>query len=281
MYSADKQDKFVELRAEGLTLDAISEQIGVPKPTLGRWNQECLEQIQRLRAIQWDLLEDQMGQRFEDSLKRIAQRIRRLEDELDTRKPQNYTRGELVRVIRQSRLEYLKLRSILMAPLQPTRGRIPCLNSLDPAKRDKTRQNTELLDTTPLPPNDLQPAETPLSHSVTPGGTSSVESQISRPSTHPDPSSADAGHNSPPANGGRATCPHGADSEISNVIRSEIPSIPPSAPPRLCGLAGPEHDDPYFYMESTVINPEECMQPVAMKCLEAQAAYDRARRRST
>jgi hypothetical protein len=48
---------------------------------------------------------------------------------------------ELVRIIRDSRREYLQLRSLLLAPLQPTRTRAQSLASLDPQKRDKTRQN--------------------------------------------------------------------------------------------------------------------------------------------
>ena len=169
MYDNETKNQFIELRAEGLSLDAISARLNVPRATLGRWHHESIEQIQRLRSLQWHLLEEQIGHRLEDSLQRIAQRIRKWEDELDTRDPHRRNTVEVVRIIRDSRREYLQLRALLLAPLQPSRGRPACLNSLDPQKRDKTRQTLDALDTTTLPTNDLQQPETSVSHSpVTP-----------------------------------------------------------------------------------------------------------------
>src|SRR5688500_6471951 len=132
MYNLETKNQFIELRAQGLSLDAISAQPNVPRATLGRWHHESIEQIQRLRALQWDLLEEQIGHRLEDSLQRIAQRIRKWEDELDRREPCRRQTVEVVRIIRDSRREYLQLRSILLAPLQPTRTRAACPTSLDP-----------------------------------------------------------------------------------------------------------------------------------------------------
>src|SRR6188508_389392 len=139
MYNNETKYQFIELRAEGLSLDTISSRLNVPRATLGRWHHESIEQIQRLRSLQWHLLEEQIGHRLEDSLQRIAQRIRKWEDELDTRDPHRRNTVEVVRIIRDSRREYLQLRALLLAPLQPSRGRPACLNSLDPQKRDKTR----------------------------------------------------------------------------------------------------------------------------------------------
>src|SRR5688572_25348589 len=166
MYNTETKNQFIELRAEGLSLDAISCRLNIPRATLGRWHHESIEQIQRLRSLQWHLLEEQIGHRLEDSLQRIAQRIRKCEDELDTRDPRYRKAVELVRMIRDSRREYLQLRALLLAPLQPTRGRTPCLTSLDPQKRDKTGQNPDALTSTLLPPNDLQQPETSMSHSA-------------------------------------------------------------------------------------------------------------------
>lgn len=169
MYSIETKNQFIELRAQGLSLDAISAQLSVPRATLGRWHHESLEQIQRLRALQWDLLEDQIGHRLEDTLQRIAQRIRKSEDELDTRDPGRRNTIELVRIIRDSRREYLQLRSLLLSPLQPPRGRATSPVA-DLEKRDKTRQNPESSNTTSLPCNDLQQPASPMSHSEVAAG---------------------------------------------------------------------------------------------------------------
>src|SRR5687768_16525803 len=107
MYDIDTKNQFIELRAQGLSLDVISAQLGVPRATLGRWHHESIEQIQRLRALQWHLLEEQFGHRLEDSLQRIAQRIRKWEDELDRRDPNRRSAREIARIIRDSRREYL------------------------------------------------------------------------------------------------------------------------------------------------------------------------------
>jgi hypothetical protein len=202
MHTLETRNQFIELRAEGLSLDAISSRLNVHRATLGRWHHESVEQIQRLRALQWHLLEEQIGERLEDTLTRIARRIRKCEDELDTRDHRYRKAVELVRIIRDSRREYLQLRALLLAPLQPTRGRGACLASLDPHKRDKTRQTPDALDTTPLPTNDLPQPETSTSHSVSLDLVADeVTSQPTSPapSTNPPPSSANAASHHPTA----------------------------------------------------------------------------------
>ena len=184
-----------------------------------------MEQIQRLRALQWHLLEEQIGHRFEDSLQRIAQRIRKWEDELDQRDPHYRKTVEIVRILRDSRREYLQLRALLLAPLQPTRGRGACLTSLDPHKRDKTRQNPDTLDTTSLPTNDLQQPEQATSHSVS---LDLVADEVTSQPTSPAPST-----NPPPSSEDVARDPLSDQSKIQNP-QFKIGS-PSSASPRLCG----------------------------------------------
>jgi hypothetical protein len=168
MYDNETKNQFIELRANGLSLDAISAQLSVPKTTLGRWHHESLEQIQRLRALQWHLLEDQIGQRLEDTLTHIAQRIRKWDAKLDKQLGNYQKPGDSIRVIRESRREYLQLRALLLAPLQPARRNAPCLMSTGSEKWDKTGQNPDSLNTTPLSPNDLPQPETSMSHSAPP-----------------------------------------------------------------------------------------------------------------
>jgi hypothetical protein len=43
----DRED-FIQLRAQGISYDKISEKIGVSKPTLIKWNQECSSEIANL-----------------------------------------------------------------------------------------------------------------------------------------------------------------------------------------------------------------------------------------
>src|SRR5918992_479222 len=167
MHSIDTRNEFAVLRSQGLSLDKISAKLGVSKATLGRWHYERLHEIQLLRALQWEHLEDELGHRLEDSLKLIAKRIRRLEAELDSREPETFTRTELGRVIRSSRLDYLKLRSIVLAPLGPPKKAIALMQAAS-EKRDEMRQDPEPPNENPSKTNDLQPPTPPLSH--TPNG---------------------------------------------------------------------------------------------------------------
>ncbi len=235
MYDNETKNRFIELRAKGLSLDAISAQLSVPRTTLGRWHHESLEQIQRLRAIQWHLLEDEIGERLEDTLTHIAQRIRKWDAKLDRQREAFQKAGDSIRVIRESRREYLQLRALLLAPLQPPRHNASCLISIGSAKWDKTGQNPDSLNTTSLPPNDLQQPETSVSHSVS---TNPVADEVTSQPTSPDVSKD-------------ATPQPGSDqSQIQNP-QSKIGSS--FAPSRLCC----ENDDPNFGQETGTIAAHE------------------------
>ena len=269
MYDTETKNQFIELRAQGLSLDAISAQLDVPRATLGRWHHESIEQIQRLRALQWHLLEEQIGHRLEDSLQRVAQRIRKWEDELDRRDPSYRKTPELVRCIRDTRREYLQLRSLLLAPLQPTRTRIACLTSLDPQKRDKTRQNQNSPTTTPLPTNDLQKLEPARSHSAInsplqrgePAQPSVPTVSAVSPTHNGAPEPSETAQPTPrPANAQDQTQIANPKSEIS---LSPLPLLPSSEIP------GSENADPF--LGSIVVNPYECATAIVLKTLEQES----------
>jgi hypothetical protein len=224
-YSLETKNQFIELRAQGFTLDTISQQIGVPKPTLGRWNADCLPQIQRLRALHWDLLEERIGQRLEDSLQRVAERLRKWEDSLDQRRPELQKPKEVMRIIRESRRDYLQLRSILLAPLQPSRGRAACVADLDPQKRDKTRQDMDSFDTTPLPQNDLQQTATSLSHSATP------ELRAEEPGENDDPKLGQHEGELPSAHSALTPPPTPDSAPAPQPLCVQNPSHPPTSSP--------------------------------------------------
>src|SRR5688572_17046370 len=85
MHSTDLKHQFVTLRARGLALSKIAEQLNVPKSALGRWQAECEEDIQQLQRIEWEEIEEQYGYTLQDDLKRIMKRLRAAEDQLDAR----------------------------------------------------------------------------------------------------------------------------------------------------------------------------------------------------
>ena len=48
------KEKFVELRAEGLSFDKIAQRINVSKPTLLTWNKELNTRIEELKSIRYE-----------------------------------------------------------------------------------------------------------------------------------------------------------------------------------------------------------------------------------
>src|SRR5688572_7174850 len=113
MHPTDTKHQFVTLRARGLALGEISEQLNVPKSTLGRWQSDCEEEIQQLQRIEWEEIEAQYGYTLQDDLSRIMKRLRAAEDQLDSRSLERFTRRELFQLIRESRREYEKKRALL------------------------------------------------------------------------------------------------------------------------------------------------------------------------
>jgi hypothetical protein len=187
------KNAFVELRAQGLTFRAIAARIDVPKSTLQRWDAECWPQIQRLRALEWEAVEAQLGRRMEDDLKALAARIHKWEAVLDRIDPECCDLRDVLRVVRECRREYLRRRAVLMAPLEgksrhrpaqpdqpaqtPDDGAHPeqprdgsalpvAEDPLLPSSRwDKTGQNSCPRATTPLISSDLEPSTSLLSQS--------------------------------------------------------------------------------------------------------------------
>jgi len=72
----EKKQKFIELRAEGLSFDEIARKVNISKPTLIKWSKEFKDKIEEVTQI----IEDQFL--AEQRIKNIA-RAQKISDELD------------------------------------------------------------------------------------------------------------------------------------------------------------------------------------------------------
>ena len=72
----EKQQKFIELRAEGLSFDEIARKVNISKPTLIKWSKELKDKIEEVTQI----IEEQFL--AEQRIKNIA-RAQKISDELD------------------------------------------------------------------------------------------------------------------------------------------------------------------------------------------------------
>ena len=72
----EKQQKFIELRAEGLSFDEIAKKVNISKPTLIKWSKELKDKIEEVTQI----IEEQFL--AEQRIKNIA-RAQKISEELD------------------------------------------------------------------------------------------------------------------------------------------------------------------------------------------------------
>src|SRR5688572_28652515 len=116
MYDNEIKDKFVELRAAGKSFGDISQELGVVKSTLHRWEDERADDIARLRRIEWQEQEHRWGRNIEELMTDLAcsisdyeMRLRHFTDNLS-----NLDLRDTVMLLRESRREYFRLRAMLM-----------------------------------------------------------------------------------------------------------------------------------------------------------------------
>jgi hypothetical protein len=142
-YSNTIKDKFVELRASGKSFGKISEELGIVKSTLHRWADEREEDILRLRRLEWEDIEHDVGWRIEDQLAELNSSIDSYERHLRRFGTYHLSLRDTIMVLRESRRERDRLRALLMGT-----GRS--------RKSNKTERFTENGTTEHRDTNDLQ-----------------------------------------------------------------------------------------------------------------------------
>src|SRR5688572_5131446 len=120
-YPNDIKDKFIELRAQGQSFGKIEEQLGVVKSTLHRWEDERQEDIARLRRLQWEQFEAEVGHRLEDQLTTLGCSISDYEMRLGDFNLNQLSLRDTIMLLRESRREYYRVRAILMGTGRPSR----------------------------------------------------------------------------------------------------------------------------------------------------------------
>jgi hypothetical protein len=114
MYNNETKDKFVELRAAGKSFGDISQELGVVKSTLHRWEDERADDIARLRRIAWEETEAEIGYRLEEQLSGLACDITDFQTILNGINRNKLSVRETLMLLRETRREYFRVRGILM-----------------------------------------------------------------------------------------------------------------------------------------------------------------------
>ena len=85
MHSQDTISKFIELRAQNISIRNIAEQIGVHRNTLLEWQHKYAEQIGNLRAVEFEAIQERVLPKYEHELTELAEEYKRVVAELRTR----------------------------------------------------------------------------------------------------------------------------------------------------------------------------------------------------
>ena len=86
MYTEEKIDKFLELRARGWSLGHIATELDVSKRTLVDWNREYAKELESFRALEWELLKEKFIASREEELNNLHRLQKDIADELGNRR---------------------------------------------------------------------------------------------------------------------------------------------------------------------------------------------------
>jgi hypothetical protein len=103
MHSNDTKDKFVELRAKSWSFDRIAEELNVSKRTLIRWQEEVGIQIENLRQIELERVQERFLGSQAEQLEALIGEYQRYRSELLTRDPGRIPHYMLFRVVARLR----------------------------------------------------------------------------------------------------------------------------------------------------------------------------------
>src|ERR1043166_7743858 len=85
MLTEETQNKFIELRAQGWTLGHIATELRVSKRTLVDWNREFAEEIQSVRAVELEALQEKFLASRDEELACLTRLQKDIHDELGNR----------------------------------------------------------------------------------------------------------------------------------------------------------------------------------------------------
>ena len=110
MFRTDQIDKFIELRAQGWSLGHIASELHIAKRTLVEWSREYAAQIQALRALEQELVQEKILASREEELTRLLRFQKDLYDELANRTLRLVDTEKLFRLATDVREQIRKLR---------------------------------------------------------------------------------------------------------------------------------------------------------------------------
>ena len=122
----EEQAKFIELRGKGMSFQKISEEMGVSKPTLIKWNGELLEQVKEAQYMEFENLVEQYGlfrkRRFEIYCKALNSALKEFEERAEKGELKEVPTDKLLNLLEQleKRVEKDTSRELLSVHVRDT-----------------------------------------------------------------------------------------------------------------------------------------------------------------
>ena len=86
MYTEEKVDKFIELRARGWSLGHLATELDISKRTLVDWNREYAQEVESFRTLERELLKEKFIASREEELNNLHRLQKDIADELSNRR---------------------------------------------------------------------------------------------------------------------------------------------------------------------------------------------------
>ena len=135
------KQQFIELRAQGLSLSRIADQLHVSKRTLVGWNREHHADIDSLRALELEALHEKLLASHEQELTRLAAYQCKIDEELAKRPLEKLTTDKLFRL---SLLFRREIRDLCTQTVRNTSAAHPTENQIKARNAAFTRQHLAL-----------------------------------------------------------------------------------------------------------------------------------------
>lgn len=114
MKSMDQKEKFIELRAQGKSFNAIAEEMQIAKNTLISWSKEFEMEISNMKAMEMDALQEQYFISKKRRLEVLGERITALKTELEQRELKDIPTKDLYAIF----LRYVEMAAAEEVPVK-------------------------------------------------------------------------------------------------------------------------------------------------------------------
>ena len=85
MKDQNTKEKFIELRAQGISFEKIAKELKVSKQTLINWSKELALEISNMKALKLDELQEMYSLSKQKRIELLGKKLQTLEEELDNR----------------------------------------------------------------------------------------------------------------------------------------------------------------------------------------------------